>query len=142
MRLNREHIALGVMPLSASLYLLLLWGVLPGREMGLDFYITLFTKVTIPSYISCFAVGLPILGLLRRLKILNIATILGIGVFGGMLVLVLYVYIIAPIIGMTFETNISIYTGLSWGAQFGALTALTFGIIADIPILGNADRST
>lgn len=98
--------------------------------------LALFFSFTV-SYFSCFIFGFPLVSFLKRRNKLNTTNLLVAGSLFGAIIFSLFGFGLSFVLGAPFEYH-TILEELLWGAIFGGVVSILFGLIAGFPWFGSA----
>ncbi len=128
---QREAIAAVLAPLAAPVLTVVLFA-LPAKSLPSyhDLPGIVFPAVIV-SYLGFFLVGLPVVFLLRRLRLLNLPALIVCGALSGVIVFSIFEVLLSVLLG-TIEYFRLTVSGAIWGASIGAGVAALFGSIAGI----------
>ena len=124
---SRFRLAVAVAPMAPTALIVVASLLLPyGFGNGLPFAI-LFSVLT--SYLGFFLVGLPLVHLLKRKGYLNFGTLAIAGIVAGVIVFAGF----SVLFRLMLDSRVSYgVLGAAWGAGFGLLVAIAFGLVAGL----------
>jgi hypothetical protein len=89
------------------------------------------------SYLPTLVIGILLMSVLRRMKILNVLSLCAGGVIVGIIVWLAFNFVIGKVLGPPGPEPSA--SQLSIGAVLGGAVALVFGLISGVPLLGKSN---
>lgn len=124
---SRVGLAAAVAPMAPTVLVVVASMVLPYGFGNALFFAILFSMLT--SYLGFFLVGLPLVHLLKRPGYLNFGTLAIAGVVAGVIAFAAF----SLVFGLMLSSRGSFgVLGAAWGAGFGLLVAIVFGLVAGV----------
>jgi hypothetical protein len=135
---KRQWLAFALAPMTPTLYFLLLFELSPQLNVSNQSELLVLFFSTIVSYISCLILGLPLVLLLKKYGSLNTIFLTICGAVLGAIVF----HIVGAGFSAIIDSTINLFQLdtrlLKFGAGFGVLVSIPYGVIAGFPIIGKA----
>ncbi len=130
---NRFYMALLISPLAPVVP----FSFMPLVNNSIQFNLIIFFFALATSYLGTIIIGLPTVKILKHFNILNLPSLVLLGTISGILVFYLCGFLLDLFLDSKSGFHIST---VIWGAAFGFIVSLTFGLISGITshLKGNA----